>query len=113
MRKSDFNPDISAMWGRYGKVYHDPQAAESPGAGFPACEDFVAENARLRSINNDLEIKNKYDSIMIDRMFRALNLVVDYLEDRIDADCDQDGFIPNDEMKLKNSIEYALNGGNP
>lgn len=29
-------------------VHHDPQAVESPGAGFPTYEELVAENARLR-----------------------------------------------------------------
>ena len=71
-------------------VHHDPRAVESPGAGFPSYEDLLADNTRMRA---------------------ALDLVEDYLIERVDCDCDQDGFIPNDEMRLKMSIEWELNGG--
>lgn len=33
-----------------------------------------------------------------------------YFESRADADCDQDGFIPNEEMKLLTEVREALHG---
>ncbi|WP_454686873.1 hypothetical protein [Agrobacterium leguminum] len=32
----------------------------------------------------------------------------DYFEQRADADCDQDGFIPNDEMRLLSVVRDAI-----
>ncbi|MGO4316673.1 hypothetical protein [Agrobacterium sp. MCAB5] len=32
----------------------------------------------------------------------------DYFDGRADADCDQDGFIPNDEMRLLTAVREAL-----
>ncbi|NTE87243.1 hypothetical protein [Agrobacterium rubi] len=33
-----------------------------------------------------------------------------YFDGRADADCDQDGFIPNDEMRLLTEVREALHG---
>jgi len=68
-------------------VHHDPRAVESPGAGFPSYEDLMADNTRMRA---------------------ALALVDDYLADRADADCDEVGFITNDEMRLQTAIKWEL-----
>jgi len=38
----------------------------------------------------------------------ALLACEDYLDKRADADCDQDGFIPNEEMILLSSVRAAL-----
>jgi hypothetical protein len=38
----------------------------------------------------------------------ALNEATEYFADRADADCDQDGFIPNEEMKLYEVMEAAM-----
>ncbi len=32
----------------------------------------------------------------------------DYFDNRADADCDQDGFIPNEEMRLLSSVREAI-----
>lgn len=32
----------------------------------------------------------------------------EYFDDRADADCDQDGFVPNEEMKLLTRIRELL-----
>lgn len=32
----------------------------------------------------------------------------DYFDQRSDADCDQDGFVPNDEMKMLTAVREAL-----
>lgn len=36
-----------------------------------------------------------------------------YMDNRADADCDQDGFIPNEEMRLLNDVSRALNRALP
>ena len=41
----------------------------------------------------------------------ALNECAEYFNQRSDADCDQDGFIPNEEMRLLTEIEEALGKG--
>lgn len=38
----------------------------------------------------------------------ALEQARDYFDNRADADCDQDGFIPNQEMRLLSEIDAAL-----
>lgn len=38
----------------------------------------------------------------------ALNAAREYFDNRADADCDQDGFIPNAEMRLVSEIDAAL-----
>jgi hypothetical protein len=38
----------------------------------------------------------------------ALDFCEDYFDKRQDADCDQDGFIPNEEMKLLSLVSKAL-----
>lgn len=35
----------------------------------------------------------------------------DYFDNRADADCDQDGYIPNEEMKRLTSVREALGKG--
>lgn len=72
-------------------VHHDPNAAEAPGAGFPTYEELVAENAKLRAMLDEVE---------------------EWLDDRADADCDQDGYIPNDEMRLLTTVRTVLHGSN-
>lgn len=44
----------------------------------------------------------------IARMTAALQECAEYFEDRADADCDQDGYIPNEEMKLLGEVREAL-----
>jgi len=41
-------------------------------------------------------------------MRAALDECEDYFDNRADADCDQDGFIPNEEMKLLHVVRTAL-----
>ncbi len=45
---------------------------------------------------------------VIAELVSVLNECSDYFDDRSDADCDQDGYIPNDEMKLSQSVDDAL-----
>lgn len=40
-----------------------------------------------------------------------IDQIEEYLEARMDADCDQDGFIPNEEMKLLIELRAALAKG--
>lgn len=44
----------------------------------------------------------------IARLRDALDECEDYFDNRADADCDQDGYIPNEEMKLLTLVRGAL-----
>lgn len=54
------------------------------------------------------ELKAAYQRIA--ELTAELNECRGYFEERADADCDQDGFIPNDEMKRMISIDECLHG---
>jgi hypothetical protein len=41
-------------------------------------------------------------------LIEALDACEDYFDNRADADCDQNGFIPNEEMKLLQVVREAL-----
>lgn len=43
-----------------------------------------------------------------DQMIDALHECEEYFDQRADADCDQDGYIPNEEMKLLQVVREAL-----
>ena len=43
----------------------------------------------------------------MDDLIDILDRLEEYLEDRQDADCDQDGFIPNEEMRLLSDLVDA------
>ena len=55
--------------------------------------------------NRDFIVRavNAYDALV-----EALNEAREYFDGRADADCDQDGFIPNEEMKILAEIDAAL-----
>lgn len=44
----------------------------------------------------------------LDLALEALDRCEDYFDQRQDADCDQDGFIPNEEMRLLSQVTRAL-----
>ena len=44
----------------------------------------------------------------MEAMAKALDECEDYFDNRADADCDQDGFIQNEEMKLLQVVREAL-----
>lgn len=54
------------------------------------------------------ELKAAYQRIK--ELESALNQCREYFEERADADCDQDGFIPNEEMRMVTEIDEALHG---
>jgi hypothetical protein len=45
---------------------------------------------------------------VMDALVAALQECEEYFDDRADADCDQDGFIPNKEMRLLTEVREAL-----
>ena len=45
-----------------------------------------------------------------DKMLVVLNDCLEYFEQRQDADCDQDGYTPNEEMQMVFKIEQAMKG---
>lgn len=54
------------------------------------------------------ELKCAYQRIK--ELESALNQCREYFEERADADCDQDGFIPNEEMRMVTEIDESLHG---
>lgn len=52
------------------------------------------------------ELKAAYQRIA--ELEAVLGECQDYFEERADADCDQDGFIPNEEMRMLHSIDEVL-----
>lgn len=54
----------------------------------------------------DDELKAAYEHIK--ELEYLLSDLDDYFDDRADADCDQDGYIPNEEMKLLTRIRELL-----
>lgn len=44
----------------------------------------------------------------IDALIATLQECEEYFDNRADADCDQDGFIPNNEMRLLTEVRAAL-----
>lgn len=60
---------------------------------------------------SELENKLAKAEAYIKRLTEALDIATDYFDQRMDADCDQDGFIPNEEMKIMSAIEEALAKG--
>ena len=69
---------------------------------------------KLRSPYDDIspmdEAKDEIDRLeaLLGKLEGALAECLDYFEDRQDADCDQDGFIPNEEMKMAQMVKEAL-----
>ena len=59
-------------------VHHDPQAAESSGAGFPSYEDLVAENARLHRVNQALQQRVSNQDYWIYKLNGALEISAQY-----------------------------------
>jgi len=43
-----------------------------------------------------------------DKLINALQECLDWFEDRQDADCDETGFIPNEEMKMAAMLKEIL-----
>lgn len=57
---------------------------------------------------NDEELKACYSRIAT--LESTLTECREYFEERADADCDQDGFIPNMEMKIMVEIDEVMHG---
>ncbi len=69
---------------------------------------------KLRSPYDDMSAADEaraeieHQDELIRKLAGALGECLDYFEDRQDADCDQDGFIPNEEMKMAQMIGDVL-----
>lgn len=48
------------------------------------------------------------DKRRIEQLENLLSDLLDYFEQRADADCDQDGFVANEEMRIMMRIEEEL-----
>lgn len=66
----------------------------------------MMERAIDLALENDDELKAAYERIK--ELEYLLSDLDDYFDGRADADCDQDGFIPNEEMKLLSRIRELL-----
>jgi hypothetical protein len=71
-----------------------------------ALNSLVAEVETLREGGRHEELKAAYERIK--ELECLLGDLDDYFDGRSDADCDQDGFIPNEEMKLLTQIRELL-----
>lgn len=97
-----------------------PEGALSDGKGvaierFPLLRDKLALWTSLASGQNEWRDYNRRASAelwqlltMADAMVEALVECEDYFDGRADADCDQDGFVPNKEMRLLSTVRAAL-----
>lgn len=47
--------------------------------------------------------------VALQTAYDALDAAEEYFDRRQDADCDQDGFVPNEEMRLLSVVSSALN----
>jgi hypothetical protein len=63
--------------------------------------DDMSPMDEARAVIEGLEKEN-------DRLLGALDECLEWFEDRQDADCDQDGYIPNAEMKMAAMIREIL-----
>lgn len=61
---------------------------------------YVASLNGRKALSNTIE---RYE-----RMEQALRSCLEYFDQRADADCDQDGYIPNEEMRLQIEVQQAL-----
>lgn len=52
--------------------------------------------------------REESDALVIRSLIAALHECEDYFDNRADADCDQDGFIPNKEMTLLSEVREAI-----
>ena len=78
----------------------------------------VSDASQKHPILKDLEERPLYSrpaiaEAAIAAMTEALIECEDYFDNRADADCDQDGFVPNREMRLLNTIRSALPSPTP
>ena len=60
------------------------------------CSPFTFNQNQMRTLPYDVNIED------------LLNELLEYMEDRADADHDGDNFVPNKEMKFQIEIEQAL-----
>lgn len=84
------------IWVRPDYEFNDGRFEELPSlaAPSPISADAVVDLAEARSENEKLR--------------EMLEECSDYFDNRADADCDQDGFIPNREMEILSKVKSAL-----
>lgn len=66
--------------------------------------DYEERGDALHEANREIERVRKH----LDAMEDLLLDLRDYFDQRADADCDQDGFIPNEEMSIMLRIDEVL-----
>lgn len=77
------------------------------GSVFPICrKQYETGESNEQAQANAALIVEAVNSLPA--LLDALEEVEEYLEQRADADCDQDGYIPNEEMKLLHTVKKAL-----
>ncbi len=70
-----------------------------------------AQNAALKRADDEYESlceSHKRLEATNKRLREALEECRDWFAERHDADCDQDGFIPNEEMKMTAMIDHIM-----
>ena len=61
-----------------------------------------------KALGNDVYKDLEYLAEQHEKMLAALDDCLEYFEQRQDADYDQDGHVPNDEMKMAVMIRQAI-----
>lgn len=72
---------------------------------------FSAEKESVEDLRAEVERHSNAASasrLYASQAKEALIECEEYFDDRADADCDQDGYIPNKEMRLLNTVREAL-----
>lgn len=68
--------------------------------------DVIMESGQAGKLEAKIAMERAAKLIRV--MIEALDACEDYFDNRADADCDQDGYIPNEEMKLLTLVREAL-----
>lgn len=73
-------------------------------------DDYVGSCMYADDMRHIVTAVNAYDKqrALIETLTAALDECEDYFDNRADADCDQDGYVPNDEMRRLTTVRDAL-----
>lgn len=86
------------------------EALRMPDANFEKLFALIQRHQPIQRELNGIRSDIAGISGLLDEAIEALSDASEYFDKRADADCDQDGFIPNEEMRLKQKMDGALAG---
>jgi hypothetical protein len=103
----NFNPDGGISFKR---EYNDsPAAMALLGIDKPMKHEPTGTNL-FDAVQAEAMVRHMVEGLpsVAPEVLEALQQCEDYFDNKADADCDQDGFIPNDEMRLLSAVREAL-----